>query len=294
MRRRNQAFGRFNPATAVALLFLMSWPLTAVSAATEAVTLRLSIIPHRSTLGNEQAYRPLIDALEKATSYAIYWVGAKNYADVIDNLRTHQADLACLGPFAYIEAQDKFGVRLIARTLDQDRRDYYHSIIVARKDSNIHTLFDLKGRSFAFTDPHSTSGYLYPNMALKKAGIALTDFSRTIFTKKHANSLLAVYHGQADAGATASTAVNKVKVDFSQIDILWQSAPIYRGPWVMRKDINEEIYQKLKAALLNLNSIQNADQIFKNLGTHGFIEGQDSDYDSVRELRVLGPLFDND
>ena len=250
----------------------------------EMTTLRLGIIPHRSNLGNEQAYSPLIDTLEKQTGFRINWVGSHSYADVIDKLGNHTIDLAYMGAFSYVRARERFDVQLIARTLSKDGQAFYLSMIVTHKDSGLMNLQDLKGKQFAFTDPHSTSGYLFPLTALRKAGVDLDDFSQFNFLKRHANSLLAVYNRHVDAGAISSTAPDKVDVDIDQFRVLWESAPIYRGPWVARKGLPISTVRQIRSALLNISQSPMADKIFANLGTKGFTVGHDSDYDNIRQV----------
>ena len=250
-------------------------------------TLKLAIIPHRSTLGNERAYGMLIEELEKETGITFQWVGSKTYDEVIQKIGTKQADIGYIGAFGYVEARDNFGVRLIARTYSKKRREFYYSMIIAREDSGLNTLQDLKGKSFVFNDPKSTSGFLFPMVALKKAGIKMEDFSEVKHVTRHANSLLAVYNKHVDAGAISSTAKEKVNIDFSKIKILWKSGPIYKGPWIANKDLSDEQFYKIQSALLRISNYKDAEKIFKNLGTKGFIKGLDMDYDNIREVRKL-------
>ncbi len=246
--------------------------------------LKITIIPHRSNLGNEQAYSTFFRELNKETDITFEWLGSKTYDDVIDKLRTGAADIGYVGPFAYVVAQDSFGVKIICRTLSEDHEEFYHSMIITRKDSGIKTLQDLKGKSFAFTDPKSTSGYLFPMAQLKATGISKEDFSEINFLKRHANSLLAVYQGHVDAGATSVTAIDKIEVNMDEIEILWQSAPIYRGLWIARKDLPEEQFNKIQQAMLKMNEPPQNEAIFKELTTKGFVMGSDSDYDNVRQV----------
>jgi phosphonate transport system substrate-binding protein len=90
-----------------------------------------------------------------------------------------------------------------------------------------------------------------------------------------------------DAGAVSSTADEKVNLDFSKIKILWKSAPICRGPWIANKDLPDEQFYKIHSALLKISNYIDAEEIFKNLGTKGFIKGSDSDYNNIREVRKL-------
>jgi len=250
-------------------------------------TLKLAIIPHRSPLGNEQAYGMLIEALEKETGFIFQWIGSKTYDEVINKIGTKQADIGYIGAFGYVEARDNFGVRLIARTYGKKRKDSYYSMIITREESSLNTLQDLKGKSFVFNDPKSTSGFLFPMVALKKAGIKMEDFSEVKHVTRHANSLLAVYNKHVDAGAISSTAKEKVNIDFSKIKILWKSGPIYKGPWIANKDLSDEQFYKIQSALLKISNYKDAEKIFKDLGTKGFIKGLDMDYDNIREVRKL-------
>jgi phosphonate transport system substrate-binding protein len=252
-------------------------------------TLKLAIIPHRSTLGNEQAYGMLIEALEKETGITFQWTGSKTYDEVIKKIGTKQVDIAYVGAFGYVEAQENYGVKLIARTYGKKRRESYYSMIITREDAGLNTLQDLKGKSFIFNDPKSTSGFLFPMLELKKAGIKIEDFSEVRYVTRHANSLLAVYNKHADAGAISSTAKEKVDIDFGKIKILWKSRPIYRGPWIVNKDLSDEQFYLIQNALLRISNYKDAEKIFKDLGTKGFIKGFDSDYDNIREVRKLMP-----
>ena len=253
----------------------------------ESKTLRLAIIPHRSSFGNEQAYNMFIEVLEKETGFTFQWIGSKTYDDVINKIGRKQADIGYVGAFGYVEARDKYDVKLIARTYGKNRKESYHSMIITREDSGINTLQDLKGKSFVFNDPKSTSGFLFPMVGLRQAGVKIDDFSEVKHVTKHANSLLAVYNNQIEAGAISSTAKEKVDIDFKKIKILWKSGPIYRGPWIATKDLPDVLFYKIQSALLTISKYENADQIFKDLGTKGFIKGVDSDYDNIREVRSL-------
>lgn len=246
--------------------------------------LKIAIIPHRSNLGNEQAYSSFFKELEKETGLTFEWLGSKTYDDVIHKIQTGTADIGYVGPFAYVDVQDNFGVKLICRTLSKNKKEYYHSMIVSRKDSAIKTLEDLRGKRFSFTDPKSTSGYLFPMAQLKKEGIGIADLSEVKFLKRHANSLLAVYQGHVDAGATSYTAVDKVDINMDEIVIIWKSDPIFRGPWIARKDLPEDQFILIKQAMLKIGEPGKNEDIFTGLTTKGFIKGKDSDYDNVREV----------
>ncbi len=253
-------------------------------------TITVAIIPHRSNLGNEQAYAPLFKMLTEEVGAEFEWIGSKSYDAVIEHVTSGRADIGYVGPFAYVDAQDNHGVQLICRTLSKKKQEFYHSMIVTRRDSGINSLEDLRGKRFSFTDPKSTSGFLFPMARLKKEGLREEDFGEIRYLKRHANSLLAVHKSHVDAGATSYTAIDKVDIDFDDIRILWKSEPIYRGPWIANKDLPAPIVDKIRTAMFKASNADNAEQIFEGLTTKGFVEGRDSDYDNVREvIRLMEP-----
>lgn len=273
---------RFGLMICIAVQLLLHAPAHAAQPQVKSLT--VAIIPHRSNLGNEQAYAPLFKELEKDLGVRFEWIGSKSYDDVIRHVTTGQADIGYVGPFAYVDAQDNHGVRLILRTLSKKKVEFYHSMIITRHDSGINSLQDLKGKSISFTDPKSTSGFLFPMARLKKEGLQMDDFSEVRYLKRHANSLLAVHKGHVDAGATSFTAIDKVDINFDEIQVLWKSEPIYRGPWIAKKNMPDELFEKIQKAMLKASNSRRTEEIFKGLTTKGFVEGKDSDYDNVREV----------
>lgn len=269
---------------AMILVALSARPIYAQATQT---TLKIAIIPHRSTMGNERAYGMLINALERETGISFQWTGGKTYSDVIQKIGTNQAAIGYVGAFGYVEAHEKYGVRLIARTYGKHKKESYYSMIIARADSGLNSLQDLKGKSFVFNDPKSTSGFLFPMVGLVKAGVRIEDFSEVRYVTRHANSLLAVYNNHVDAGAISSTAREKGDIDLSKLKVLWKSGPIFRGPWIASKDLPDEQYQRIQNALLRISNDKDAPRIFSELGTKGFIKGTDADYDNIREIRKL-------
>ncbi len=119
---------------------------------------------------------------------------------------------------------------------------------------------------------------------LKKVGLQIEDFSEVRYLKRHANSLLAVHKAHVDAGATSYTAIDKVDIDFDEIKILWKSPPIYRGPWIAKKNLPDAMFEKIKNAMLKISNSKRAVEIFQGLTTKGFVTAKDSDYDNVREV----------
>ncbi|MEN0060012.1 MAG: phosphate/phosphite/phosphonate ABC transporter substrate-binding protein [Bdellovibrio sp.] len=193
-------------------------------------------------------------------------------------------------------AHKRFGVE--ARlTVIRNGLATYQSQFLVRSDSNIKSLSDLSGKKIAFVDPASTSGYLLPLKSLRDRKIQPKE---EVFAMKHDSVVSMVYQRQVDAGATyyspprdgkLEDARRLVKAQYpdveSKVRILELSDPIPNDPIVFRKDIPEEIKEKVVEALLQFASTEEGRKaIDLMLGATAFKRSTDGDYDSVREMLV--------
>ena len=135
--------------------------------------------------------------------------------------------------------------------LENDGSSSYISVLVTRKDSGIDSLEKMKGKSLAWADPNSTSGYLIPRSELRNSGIDINSyFSRTGFAGGHEQGVVAVLQKQYDGCCTWASGIGDQSKGFSRgnlqamvekgmlnmadINIIWKSRPIPNGPLVVR------------------------------------------------------------
>lgn len=252
--------------------------------------LRMAFLPNMSQYEILKTFTPFIRALETETGMDVEVVTGKDYGDVITMLCKNRIDIGMLGAFPLVEAQDNCGVRVFVRNLEGAKKDdppkeAYHSIIITRKESGFNSLKDLKGRSFSFTDPKSTSGFLLPMLALKKSGVSSDNLGKVSYVKKHANSLLAVFERQVEAGALSEDIYLRGEgVNVDEIKVLWKSEPVYHGPWVAGKAVTPEKLEVIKAAFLKISAASNAKEIFEKSYIKGFVPATDKDYAIARKL----------
>lgn len=201
----------------------------------------------------------LIDALQQSTATDIKPFVATDYNGVIEALRSRRLDIALLGPFSYVLATTLVELEPVAIPETQKQGPTYHSVIVARKDHQIRTLADLRGRTFAFVDPSSTSGHLFPKAAMLRAGLKPDTELRAIFAGSHDASVIAVQNGKVDAAAVADglldAAIARGMVKAEDLVIVWKSEPIPGSPVVMRRDLPEPVKQKIRAAFAGMREI---------------------------------------
>ena len=197
---------------------------------------------------------------------------AADYDGVIQGLLGGTLDFAELGASAYAKVylEDKDAVQPILTTIQTDGSTGYRAVMVARADSGIKTLADMKGKKLGFADPDSTSGYLIPVTSLPKdIGMDVKSyFASTGFGGGHEQLVLEVLKGTFDAGTTWASGVGDFNDGYSSGNLrkmvdkgvlkmddlveLWQSPLIPNGPLVVRASIDAGARQKITDFLTKL------------------------------------------
>lgn len=199
-----------------------------------------------------------------------------DYNGVIEGLIGRNLDMAWLGASGYAKTYltDPEAVEPVLVKVNTDGSIGYHSIGFARVDSGINSLDDMKGKTFGFGDPNSTSGYLIPSIEIPSQGYSMKPgeyFSDVKFTGGHEQTIVAVANGDIDAGVTwadglgnwedgyNSGALRKAAdaglVDMTQIKEIWRSKVIPEGPVVLRKDLPERVKVLVTGLLASLESV---------------------------------------
>ncbi|TBU73267.1 phosphonate ABC transporter substrate-binding protein [Phytopseudomonas daroniae] len=248
-------------------------------------TLRIGLIPSEDSQSMIESSQQVLDQLQAKLGMPVKPFVATDYNGVIEALRSKKLDVAYLGPFSYVLASQVADVEAFAVAVTKKTgKSAYRSLIVARPDSGIQSLADLKGHTFAFVDPSSASGHLFPKAGIEQAGYQPDElFSRVIFSGSHDASILAVANRKVDAAAVAdrilatATAQGQVKPD--ELRVVWSSSDIPESPMVWRKDLDPALKQKLAAALAEVKDIPWGDQGMLD----GFQPTRDSAYDVVRD-----------
>lgn len=198
-------------------------------------------------------------AMEERLGVPVEMFPAPDYAGVIQGLVAGQLDYASLGASAYaaIYLQDPEAVDPIFVGMEADGSLGYIAPMYVRADSDIYSIDDMRGRSLAYADPNSTSGFLVPQFELRQAGIDDAEyFSRTGFGGGHEQAVIAVVQGQYDAGVTWASGqgdpaegytrgnlrrmIDNGLLDMSDLRIIWESGLIPNGPIVVRRSMPEE------------------------------------------------------
>lgn len=248
--------------------------------------IRIGFIP---SLGEEALdyFTPVIDHLRKHMDVKVTAVSANDYSEIIRAMSYKQLEFAYLGPKSYVEASERANAEALVSELNADGEPGYYGVFIAKKGSGIESFDDAKGKTFAFTDPNSTSGYLVP-MVMFKAGLGIDPkeyFKSITFSGSHADSIQKVAAGEIDVAATNTLDLRRMDekgvVSKDDFTILEKSDLIPGAPYSARKDLPQSLKQRFREVMLRFNENTEA---LKKMQFGGFVVADDGRYDIVREL----------
>ncbi|HEY4689358.1 MAG TPA: phosphate/phosphite/phosphonate ABC transporter substrate-binding protein [Anaerolineae bacterium] len=265
----------------------------------DVIPLRVAVAAVVSPKGTAESYQPLLDYLSAQLNRPVELVQRRTYTEINDLIESGFVDLAFVCTSAYVAGHDKFGMELLAAPQVNGETVYYSMLIVPR-DSPAQGIADLRGKVFAFTDPMSNSGRVYPTYLVKQLGSTPEQFfARTFFTYSHDDAIRAVAAGLADGAAVDSLvydfAVSRDPTLGERTRLIHRSPPFGIPPVVVSPNVRPQLKAELQALLLGMadEALRNprAQNALRAIGIDRFVSIDDSAYDSVRELlKAVGSL----
>ena len=242
-------------ASAVAALAALT--VGAALAQTPQTVLRVSAIPDEAPTELQRKFKPLGDHLKKETGLDVQFTPVTDYAAVVEGLASGKIDLAWLGGFTFVQAKLRTqggAVPLVQRAEDEK----FTSKFIVPLDSPAKTLADLKGRSFAFGAPSSTSGSLMPRYVLLQAGIVPErDFKTVAFSGAHDATVAFVASGRAEAGVLNASVWDKLvegaNPNAARVRVLATTPPYFDYNWTARPGLDPALAKKIADAFLKLD-----------------------------------------
>ena len=250
-------------------------------------SLVLGLIPERNIFKQLDRYEPLATYLSEKIGADVKLKVLTRYGNLIDNFASAGLDGAFFGSFTYTLAHAKLGVEAIARPETVGGVSTYYGLIFVRKDSDIKSVQDMKGKSFVFVDRATTAGYLLPLAFFRAHRIEnyKTFFKETYFSGTHEDAIYDVLNKKAEIGAAKNTVFARLAAADSRLKdelvILARSPEVPENGLAVRKDLDHAIRNKLQEALLNMQNDIQGTTVLKTLGAKRFIETKDGDYANV-------------
>lgn len=249
--------------------------------------LSFGIIPAENSTEMGQRFKPLIAHIEQRLGIPVKAYFGPDQAAVVVGMQGQKIDLAYLEPLSYVQAARMGGAEAFAKENTIKTGLGFSSLIVSRADSKIKTLADAKGKSFAFVDPASVSGYLLPMAHFEQVlNIKPTAYFKAVrFGGSHEANIEAVIEGEVQVAATSDREVDVAIRDGEikserDLNILWKSDPIPTSPIAYRKALPESLKAAIRNAVLGFNDAK----ALARVGLKGFAPAKDTDYDVIRKL----------
>ncbi|HYQ80793.1 MAG TPA: putative selenate ABC transporter substrate-binding protein [Anaeromyxobacteraceae bacterium] len=265
--------------------------------AAEKPVLRVSAIPDEAPTELSRKFKPLGEYLGKALGMEVSFVPVTDYAGTVEGLAGGHLDLVWYGGFTFVQARRRTGNAIPLVQREEDAA--FHSKFIARAGSGIRSLADLKGKTFAFGSPSSTSGHLMPRYYLLQAGVDPDKaFSRYAFSGAHDATAKWVESGKVDAGALNESVwqklVDEKRVDLSKVEVFYTTPAYFDYNWTVRGDLDPGLVAKIKAAFLALDPGKPEQKAILDLQrTRRFIETRPENYRMIEEAaRSAGLLKD--
>lgn len=242
---------------------------------------------------NDATYRPLAEHLSKRLGRPVQLRTVDSWEGLAKSLANGETDIALMGPWGYVLANHYANAQAVATLLYQGKPEYF-AVIVTHPDSGLASIDDLlgdpgKGRSFAFGDKGSTSGYLIPVHLFQQRGIdPEKHFARVLYTKHQAIETQ-VAAGQLDAGAdynrNRDTMIAQGLISAQRSRIIWQSPPLPNDAVAVSATLAKDgaFVKQLQAALTEVGPLLATQANLLPANYTGFVVSDASFYKPIRD-----------
>jgi phosphonate transport system substrate-binding protein len=251
-------------------------------------TLKVAIGAMISPVETMASYQSLLDYIGRKLNLKVELIQRETYAEINEMIPTKQIDIAfiCTGP--YVVGKGKYGFEGLVCPVVKGE-PFYQAYLIVNKNSPYEKLEDLKGRSFAFTDPESNTGDFVPKYWLFQINETPDSFfSKIIFTHSHDNSIMAVAKSMVD-GASVNSMVweyfnTRDPIYTSQTKVIKKSEKFGSPPLVASQSLSQELKSKIIKLLCEMNQDPEGRKILEALMIDSFRPTDDSWYETVKQM----------
>ena len=255
--------------------------------------IKIALVPGQDVKTLMLNGRVLEEHLQKELNLVFQVVVPQNFIAVVESMGTERVDMAIMNSFGYILASQKYKARARMMGMFKGRPEYWGQIIA--KVDGPKSMEDLNGKTFAFVDPASTSGYLLAQKALLDHKIKLKEH---VFAGKHDSVVNMVYQGRVDAGATYHTLPDNGKPQdarklvatqypdvWEKVKILKVTGPIPNDPIVFRAKFPTELENNIIKSMKVFIKTPKGHETMMNLyHMDDFKDANDKDWDPLRKI----------
>lgn len=218
---------------------------------------RVTTIPEEAATEQVRKFTPIANYLSRQLGMKVEFTPVSDYPAAVEALVNKRVDLVWFGGFTHVQAQLRSGGKIVP-IAQREEDTKFQSVFIAKTDSGIKTLADLKGKQISFGSQSSTSGHLMPRHFLLQAQInPEKDFRRIAYSGAHDATIASVVSGRVDAAALDITVWRKFvaenRVDTKAVDVFHTTPTFFNYNWSMHVDSPAELRERVRKALLDLD-----------------------------------------
>jgi len=255
----------------------------------------IGLIPEENIFTQMKRHKPLAEYLSEKLGLPVRFTILSRYPHIITRFVTRHLDGAFFGAFTGVLAQETLFVEPIARPVGLDGNMTTNGYIFTRVGSGIDNLAGMRGKSIAYVDQVTASGYLYALYLLKTHGVKELEgfFKREEYTGGHDTALYTVLAGRADIGVAKARIVDRIRkrdpFAEEEIRILYKSPDLPDNTFSVRKDLPDDFKLKLKNILLSMHKDSKGQEVLKLFSAMQFTTAEADDFEPVyRMTRQVG------
>ncbi len=278
------------PRSVVVCGLIIALVVTAAPLGAQTQKLRFGVGPLQPTPAEtKKAFEPFFADLAKKLNREYDLVATTDWAGISVALANEQVDLAWMGPWGYVLANNDSGVTAIA-TAKYDGKPIYHAIEVCNPGSGIKSRpQDGKGRRVSFADVGSTSGWLIPTAWFRTRGINPKEYFQYSDGATHAANEIAVASGQVDCATdfdrNRNAMIESGKLEKAATEIVWQSDPLPNDAIAVRHGFDSALTKRIQELVVGLSEAD-AKSLLPNHYT-GFVPATHASYRMIEDAGIL-------
>lgn len=249
--------------------------------------INLGIFPRHNPIITTRMFNPLVQYLSEKLNKDIVLDTPKDFQTFWEKVKTKQYDIVHFNQYHYVKSHKEHGYDVVLKNIEFNESTIAGAIIV-RKDANINSVMDLKGKKVVFGGgPRAMQSYIVAKYLLQNGGLADGDYEET-FSTNPPNAILSAYFKQADA-AGAGDKVLQLQVVRNQIDTdemkyLVRGEQLSHLPWAIKHGLDPQLAQQFATLMRDLDKSGAGKAILKKMSLDGFATANDSDYDLHRKI----------
>lgn len=252
-------------------------------------SVRIGVVPALTVIETLKQYQPVVDYLNKKLNINGQLMPQKDYAEVLEKMRRGELDAGVFGSFLCYRAIKEIGALPLARP-ERQGDSTYEGLVVARKDSHVNDIYDLKEKIFAYVDRNTSAGYIYPRALLKDKRLDPNSFFKdTVFAGKHDAVVLMVLNKEADGGSAKDDVYFKLAKEnlrvARELDVVHLSNAKFPDRTIAaRKDFDTALAQRIKVALLDMNKDEAGRRALKAAGFDRYVSTGMEDFRQLEHM----------